>query len=57
MGAKLTSGNELQEWIDRQEYLRSNPMERGSNVFTYKKNTARKVEETTEDAELAAANE
>ena len=22
MGAKLTSGNELQEWMDRQEYLR-----------------------------------
>ena len=22
MGAKLTSGNELQDWMDRQEYLR-----------------------------------
>ena len=38
----------------RQEYLKKNPMERGSNVFTYKKNTRR--EEQTEDAELAAAN-
>ena len=56
MGAKLTSGNELQEWMDRQEYLRKNPMEVGSNVFTYKKNTNRKAEEVTEDAELAAAN-
>ena len=51
MGAKLTSGNELQEWMDRQEYLRNNPMERGSNVFTYKKNANRKAVELTEDAD------
>ena len=57
MGAKLTSGNELQEWMDRQEYLRNNPMERGSNVFTYKKNANRKAVELTEDADQAAANE
>ena len=39
MGARLKSGNELQEWMERQEYLRNNPEQRGANVFTYKKNT------------------
>lgn len=39
MGARLKSGNELEEWQQRQEYLRNNPEQAGSNVFTYKKNT------------------
>ena len=39
MGARLKSGNELEEWQQRQEYLRNNPEQAGSNVFTYKKST------------------
>ena len=37
MGARLKSGNELEEWQQRQEYLRNNPEQVGSNVFTYKR--------------------
>ena len=38
LGARLKSSNELQEWMERQQYLKANPEERGSNVFTYKRN-------------------
>ena len=57
MGAKLTSGNELQEWLARQEYLRRNPEQQGSNVFTYKGRHHQRDAAEDQDADQAAANE
>ena len=36
MGAKLRKNDELQEWLDKQEALKKNPMLIGSDVFTYR---------------------
>ena len=52
LGARLKSSNELQEWIERQQYLKANPEERGSNVFTYKRNV-RKSSNTEDPAAVA----
>ena len=42
MGAKLKKKDDLQEWLDKQEALRKNPMMEGSDVFTYRTHNANK---------------
>ena len=35
-GARLKAKDELQEWLEKQEDLRRNPEQDGSNIFTYR---------------------
>ena len=40
-GARLKAKDELQEWLEKQEDLRRNPEQDGSNIFTYRNKKAR----------------